>query len=140
MTREWGVRNHSTASRVLLFTVKGGNEEMDHMKKHWKIEEQRIRQAARMQKVRLSYHVDQRMNERDFTEYDLMIILLTGKIVEGYDIGQYPNYRNPDPLRIFVGENEGKKIAVGIAIGQKEVFSITTCFQIGQRSRHNRHF
>lgn len=112
---------------------------MNHLKEYWEDEERLIREAVRNQKVKLSQHVDQRMDEREITEIDLMIVLLTGRIVEGYDSGTYPNYRNPDPLRIFVGENNGKKIAVGIAI-QNDAYTITTAFCIGENSRLNRFF
>lgn len=113
---------------------------MDHLKTNWDKEIVEFRAAARSQKLQLSIHAQKRMVQRELTALDVMMVILTGRIVEGFDIGRYPHFRNPDPLRVVVSEVDGRKIAVGVAIQSRGSFAITTCYIVTSSSRFYKFF
>lgn len=69
----------------------------------------------------LGYHILEQMAERDISVADLARVILTGNIMEGFDVGKYPNYRNPQMIRNVVGTDEkGRLINVGVAISNNK--------------------
>ncbi|WJV32166.1 hypothetical protein QTG56_22610 (plasmid) [Rossellomorea sp. AcN35-11] len=59
---------------------------------------------------------------------DVVHAIMTGEIVEGFDIGEYPNYRNPDPLRNLIGEDlNGNKVTIGVAL-KNDSYCFTTLY------------
>lgn len=113
---------------------------MDHMKEYWEKEMKVIKQSVSdSDKIKFSSHsLDVRMIERGIDFIDIAYGLLTGSIVEGYDIGRYPRYRNPDPLRTIIGQDSnGEPITIGVALKNSE-FVITTCYRgTNERLKHH---
>lgn len=103
---------------------------MKHLKEQWPEEIADMRIAISDGRMDLGKHVlYERMVERGISISDIAAAIITGKIVEGYDIGQYPGYRNPDPLRTIVGRDYQEDIiTVGVAI-KKDGYYVTTVYK-----------
>lgn len=87
------------------------------MIEEWQTEMNAIKNAVLNGENILSTHILEQMNERNISIQEVAATLLNGKIVEGYDIGDYPRYRNPDILRTVVYElRDNYFIVVGVAI------------------------
>jgi predicted RNA-binding protein with EMAP domain len=104
-----------------------------HMLGEWDRELQAIRQSVLEGDNILSKHTLKRLEERRINIADLARVILTGEIVEAYDIGDYPGYRNNDLLRNVIGKDkEGNWMKVGVSIkyvgSEVIVENITTCF------------
>ncbi|MFC5449097.1 DUF4258 domain-containing protein [Paenibacillus aestuarii] len=105
---------------------------MDHMKNHWDQEMILIRKTvSEPEGIQFTSHVVlERMAERDISLIDIGFTFLTGRIYEGYDCGQYPRYRNPDPFRTVCGKSsKGELITVGIAFKSNGIIAVTTCYK-----------
>lgn len=100
-----------------------------HLMSFWEDELRDLQEAVVNNKgVSLTFHFESRMVERDIEMIDVVHAIMTGKIVEGFDIGQYPNYRNPDPLRNIIGEDlKGNKVTIGVAL-KKNSYCFTTLY------------
>lgn len=84
-------------------------------------------------KFDLTIHTaDDRMDLRAISVMEIAEVILNGEIVGGWEMLQYPGYRNPDPLRTIVGKTtSGKLITVGIAIDciHYSYFKVTTVYE-----------
>lgn len=115
---------------------------MDHLKNYWGQEMAEIRKTvSEPDGISFTNHlVYERMVERNITLKDIAFAFLTGRIYEGYDSGQYPNYNNPDPLRTVCGEDsKGEIITVGVALKSNGKIAVTTCYK-GIPNRLNHYF
>lgn len=89
----------------------------DHMKPYWEKEMEAIRKVVLSGENILSSHILDQMKKRNISVQEVAATLLNGKIVEGYDIGNYFGYRNPDIFRTVAYElSENYFIIVGLAI------------------------
>ncbi|MGN7403065.1 DUF4258 domain-containing protein [Cytobacillus praedii] len=89
----------------------------DHMKPYWEKEMEAIRKVVLSGENILSSHILDQMKKRNISVQEVAATLLNGKIVEGYDIGDYFGYRNPDIFRTVACElSEYYFIIVGLAI------------------------
>lgn len=87
-----------------------------HMEAYWPEEMSVIRECIHEDNV-LGTHILEQMNDRDISVHDVAVVLMTGHIIEGFDVGKYPNYRNPDMIRNVVGKDTiGRWINIGVAI------------------------
>lgn len=107
---------------------------MEHFKDEWFHEIRLMREAmmsGKQENFDISYHAFiERMAERDISITEIAEVIMTGEIIEGFDIGQYPNYRNPDVLRTIVGEtSSGKLLSVGVAFQSYNKFRVTTVYE-----------
>lgn len=113
---------------------------MDHFKSEWDIEMTEIRKTVHSNEgIAFSNHVTkERMSEREVNMIDIAYSFMTGQIYEGYDIGQYPKYRNPDPLRTIVGkDSNGEYLTVGVALKSDGTFRVTTVYRgVTDRLKH----
>lgn len=106
----------------------------DHFEQEW-FHEIRLMREAMMgkgnRKFDISKHTfEERMREREISIIEIAEVILTGEIIEGFDVGQFPNYRNPDMMRSVVGETkEGKLITVGVAFSNYNKFTVTTVYE-----------
>ncbi|MDQ0255475.1 hypothetical protein J2S74_002857 [Evansella vedderi] len=99
------------------------------MKDYWSDELQDMRSKVQSGEIKLGEHVDVRMAKRGIDILDVATAILTGSIVEGFDIGQYPKYRNPDPFRTICGQDlKGSYITVGVAIKSDGSYYVTTVY------------
>lgn len=88
-----------------------------HMQEYWEWELPQIQACIRESDV-LSEHILKRMQERNISVLDLAAALMNGQIIEGFDTGDYPKYRNPDPIRNLKGyDTNGRELIIGVAIG-----------------------
>lgn len=116
----------------------------NHFEEDWFHEIRLMREAIigkGNRKFEISKHTfEERMSERDISIVEMAEVILTGEILEGYDVGQYPKYRNPDMIRNIVGETkEGKLLTVCIAFSNYDKFTITTVYE-GVTNRLSRRF
>ncbi|MED3554271.1 DUF4258 domain-containing protein [Cytobacillus praedii] len=89
----------------------------DHMKPYWEKEMEAIREVVLSGENILSFHILDQMKKRNISVQEVAATLLNGKIVEGFDIGDYSAYRNPDIFRTVAYElRENYFIIVGLAI------------------------
>ncbi|MED3576111.1 DUF4258 domain-containing protein [Cytobacillus praedii] len=89
----------------------------DHMKAYWEKEMEAIREVVLSGENILSSHIINQMNKRNISVQEVAATLLNGKIVEGYDIGDYSGYRNPNIFRTVVCElRENYYVIVGLAL------------------------
>lgn len=104
---------------------------MDHLKDFWFHELRLMREAllGDGEGFILTHHtVDERMGERKIEIVEIAEVILTGTILEGWDVCQYPHFRNRDPLRTIVGRTStGRILTVGVAISDK--FRVTTVYE-----------
>ena len=113
-----------------------------HMEVHWEEEMKVIRECVNEGDV-LSNHILNQMQERDISVSDLALVLLTGKVIEGFDTGMYPGYRNPQMIRNVVGKDtRGRYINVGVAISNKlqsiSVELLTTVYELNESKYYSR--
>jgi hypothetical protein len=131
---------HSHPARAFVHSSWKGEKEMDHMKSYWTEEMLIIQQTvSKPDTIEFSNHlVQDRMVEREVSLADIGFAFLTGQIYEGYDIGQYPKYRNPDPLRTVCGtDSHGQLITVGVALKSSGKITVTTVYKgVPQRLKH----
>lgn len=76
--------------------------------------------------------LDDRMQIRDISIMEIAEVILKGEIVGGWEMMQYPGFRNPDPLRTIVGKtSNGKLITVGVAVDfmKYSYFKVTTVYE-----------
>ena len=107
-----------------------------HMEVHWP-KEMKVIQASITTGNILGQHILQQMEERDISVKDLATAIMTGKIIEGFDVGLYPNYRNPQMIRNVVGTDTlGRLLNVGVAISNNKdsitVNVLTTVYVLSQ--------
>lgn len=105
---------------------------MKHLQNFWEDELRMMRKALRENYgFTVSEHfINERMSIRGISLMEIAEVILSGEILEGYDVGQYPNYRNPDPLRTIVGiTSKGRTISIGLAIRGNHNFCVTTAYE-----------
>lgn len=111
--------------------MKHGKEEWFH--EHRLMKEALLKQGKNPARFDLSVHaLHDRMECREITVFEIAEVVLNGQIIGGWDIMNYPNYRNPDPLRTLVGKtSSGRLISVGIAIDffEYSYFKVTTVYE-----------
>lgn len=105
-----------------------------HMENEWDAEMLVIRECVNEGDV-LSQHILNQMHERGISIADLAFTLLSGSIIEGFDVAQYPGYRNPQMIRNVVGrDTKGRYINVGVAISNNlqsiSVDVLTTVYEL----------
>jgi hypothetical protein len=89
-----------------------------HMQEEWDREMDAIRQVVLSGQNVLSKHILEQMNTRGIKVQEVAAALLNGEIIEGFDVGQYSNYRNSDPFRTVVYSRDGKNyLVIGVALG-----------------------
>jgi hypothetical protein len=72
----------------------------------------------------------ERMNERKIEIIEIAEVILTGTILEGWDVDQYPHFRNRDPLRTIVGRTStGRILTVGVALCANNKYRVTTVYE-----------
>ncbi|WP_051889577.1 DUF4258 domain-containing protein [Lysinibacillus sphaericus] len=108
-----------------------------HMQSEWDKELEEIKKCVKQGNV-LSSHILDRLEERGISIMDLVAAILQGEIVEGYDVAQYPNYRNPNMIRNLIGmDTQGRKLKIGVAIefngSQLIVRNLTTVFDVSSK-------
>ncbi|WP_066297836.1 DUF4258 domain-containing protein [Bacillus sp. FJAT-29937] len=86
----------------------------NHMQSDWDKEMQAIRHAVLSGENILTTHILEQMEIRKISVQEVAAALLNGKVVEGYDIGNYPGYRNPDLKRTVAFENSNGILVVGV--------------------------
>ncbi|WP_121616854.1 DUF4258 domain-containing protein [Virgibacillus halodenitrificans] len=106
----------------------------NHFEQEWFHEIRLMREAMigkGNSKFEISKHTfEERMSERDISIIEMAEVILTGTIIEGFDVGKYPKYRNPDMIRNIVGETkDGKLITVCVAFSNYDEFKITTVYE-----------
>lgn len=106
----------------------------NHFEHEW-FHEIRLMREALMEggnnKFEISKHTfEERMKERDISILEIAEVILTGEIIEGFDIGKYPKFRNPDMIRNIIGETKsGKLLTVGVAFSNYDKFTVTTVYE-----------
>lgn len=109
-----------------------------HMEKNWPEEITEIRKALKVtNKVRISVHGDERMEERNITELDIFMAIMEGQIIEGFDIGQYPGYNNSEPQRTIAAKRNNGVIIISIGI-RKNHYKIITVYQVSIEDTSNK--
>jgi len=80
------------------------------------------------------------MDERGITRKTVEHIVYRNRPTEMHEPFQYPYgenpYANPDPVFTVVGEHEGRKIAVALALkhrGRSLLFTVITAFEASGR-------
>ena len=109
------------------------NKINQHMSHEWDMELPVIKKAV-MQGDILSSHVLERMEQRNISILNLATAIMQSEIVEGFDIGKYPKYRNKTPRRTLMGVDDlGRTLKIGVAIDYKGnqlfVESIVTVYE-----------
>lgn len=106
-----------------------------HCKDDWDIELPIIKNSILKSNV-LSGHILKRMEKRGVSILNLATALMNSSIVEGYDIGKYPDYKNQSPIRNLLGEDDlGRPLWIGVAIDYDKsknaiyVAALTTVFE-----------
>lgn len=106
---------------------------MNHLKEYWFHELRLMREAllGKEEKFILTFHTENdRMNKRKIEIVEIAEVILTGTILEGWDIARYPHFRNPDPLRTLVGRtSSGRFLSVGVAICADGGYRVTTVYE-----------
>ncbi|GAB6499147.1 DUF4258 domain-containing protein [Bacillus cereus] len=105
---------------------------MDHLKVFWEDELREMRNSLGSKNgFTVSEHFfEDRMSEREISLQEVAEVIITGVIVEGYDVGKYPSYRNADPVRTIIGKtSKGRVLTIGVAIKGNQSFCVTTGYE-----------
>ena len=107
---------------------------------HWDLIQQVLRDHVDRGDLRYSEHANERMDERGITRKTVEHIVYRNRPTEMHEPFQYPYgenpYANPDPVFTVVGEHEGRKIAVALALkhrGRSLLFTVITAFEASGR-------
>lgn len=115
----------------MYFKGKHGNEDWFHELRLMR--DALLKRGNNPAQFDLTVHTsDDRMDLRSISVVEIAEVILKGEIVGGWEMMQYPGYRNPDPLRTIVGKtSSGKLISVGVALDciKYSYFKVTTVYE-----------
>ena len=107
---------------------------------HWELIQQVLRDHIDRGDLRYTEHANERMEERGISRKTVEYIVYRNRPTEMHEPFKYPYsecpYENPDPVFTVVGEHEGRKIGVALAIkrrGRSLLFSVITAFEAAGR-------